>query len=423
MEHKDYGLIIPRIETREEGAEHLLLGAEWPVINNEGDWTSFWPEGERQNRNGIETYGCTVWATLNAIEAAIYQKTGIRVNYSDRYLANVARYKGILNPKIGADPHKIAELIRTVAGCLRDDRSPWSNDIKSSADFYDIQNISELMREGQQWYNEWELEHRWVFQLGSPEDKEVLLKDALTKGPVCVSVVAWPQDTQGIYTKPSGSLDNHFTGLIRYDGDHPISGDSYPESEGDFEKKLAPLYNFSIAKVFYLNPAKSKLDWVQSMINWIKSIVPFLQKQVEEKVKENTPISPLTRNSINLLAKAIEVYESVNVALNNPGGLRYSPFQDGYIVQSTTGKKLATFATYERGWQALTHQIMIVCNGTSPAYNTKAKGIGLPDCSYLTLSQFLHIYAPRYENETERYVAFIENRMGVSRNVKMGDLI
>ena len=272
---RSYGLVLPeKIETREEGAEHLLGALGKPVINPSGDWTPYWPKGEKQNR-GFETNGCTVWATLNAIEALINFKTGMianvfSVNYSDRYLANAAKFKGILNPAIGADPHKIAELIRTVAGCLREDRLPWSDDIKTAADFYDVQNLAELMREGPRWYDEYILNHEWALRGGS---KERELKDALQRGAVCVSVQAWKYDGK-VYVKPDPkSFDNHWTGLMRYDGSNPIVGDSYPESEGDFEKILAPDYGFNIAKVFYLSEAKPTLNILQKILNVISEIL------------------------------------------------------------------------------------------------------------------------------------------------------
>src|SRR3990167_5927954 len=176
---KNYGLILPKIETRGEGAEHLLGSLAKPIIKPDQDWTKFWPSGEPQKKNDVETYACTVWATLNAIETLIKFKTGLDVNYSDRYLANAARFKGILNPSVGADPHKIAELIRNVVGCLKEDRLPWTDDIKTSADYYDVKNLAELMKEGRRWYDEYILNHEWVFKGGN---KETELKESLGKG-------------------------------------------------------------------------------------------------------------------------------------------------------------------------------------------------------------------------------------------------
>ena len=132
---KNYGFIIPRITNREEGSEHLLgsLDDEGTIINPRGVWE--WLNGEEQRKRGIETFACTVFATLRAIETEIKFKTGINIDYSSRYLANIAYKKGILNPQVGADPHKIVELIRTIAGCLGNDRAPWSDEIKTADDY------------------------------------------------------------------------------------------------------------------------------------------------------------------------------------------------------------------------------------------------------------------------------------------------
>lgn len=289
MEIKNHGLVLPeKIETREEGAEHIL-GEGDPIINPTGQWK--WLNGEEQRRRGIETNGCTVFNTLRAIQTLIKFKTGIQVNYSDRYLANVAKFKGILDPRSGADPHKIAELIRTVAGCLREERLPWSDDIKTVDDYYDVKNLTELMREGEQWYNEWEFRHKWVFNGGTPQEKAVRLKDALTKGTVCLSGVAWVFDSVNqYYIKQVGERDGHWTGLERYDGENPIIEDSYPESEGDFEKVLAPNYDSNIAKVYYLTLAQPKLTLMSYILTRMSELISAMAALFKKK-QEAPPIN------------------------------------------------------------------------------------------------------------------------------------
>ena len=288
---KNFGLIIPNIETKEEGVEHILGSSKLKgeVINPSGDWTAYLPDKEPQSKSGLETNGCTVWSILNAIETLIFFKTKTRVNYADRYVALYAKNKGILDPSVGADPHKIAELIRLTCGLLKEGRLPFS-DVVSKEEFYsEPVNWVELIKEGSEWYNEWDFSHEWVFRGGTPQEKRVKLEEALTKGTVCVSVVAWMFNSlKDWYEKPAGSVDGHFTMLPAAPKNNYVVFDSYD----GFIKYLDPFFDFSIAKVFYLNPSKPKLDWIQSVINWIKSYLPFLKKQVDAVAPINFELPP-----------------------------------------------------------------------------------------------------------------------------------
>ncbi len=252
----NYGLILPeKIETREEGAQHILGASTVPgrVINPSGDYLQAVPDREPQSKDGVETQACTVYGTLSALETLILYKTGIKVNYSDRYVANVAKNRGILDPYGGADPHKIAELIRTITGNLREDRCPWTGDIRSTDDYYNIvgQELATLMSEGPAWYKEWTMNHAWVFTGGTPQEKRTKIQDALTKGTVCVSGYAWSEQTD-VYVKPPGTTDNHWFQIISAIAEKPyIAFDSYDT----YLKNLDPLFDFSLAKVYFLTPA------------------------------------------------------------------------------------------------------------------------------------------------------------------------
>jgi len=284
---KNYGLIIPKIETKEEGVEHFLGSIEklrGMVINPSGDWTSYLPEKEPQNKRNVETFGCTIWGTLNALETLLKFK-GYNVNYSDRYIALVGKMKGEidLRKNQGANPHIVAELIRKITGCLREDRLPFSDDIKTIDDYYNISEtiLTELLKEGQRWYDEWELKHEWVFTGGKPNEKRLLLQQALQKGSVCVSVVAWYFDGKRYY-KPEGLVDNHWVQLVATPALKYIIFDSYDA----YLKELDPLYNFTIAKVFYLIPAQPKLSIIEKILQEIVKLIPILYFLVKKKLED-----------------------------------------------------------------------------------------------------------------------------------------
>lgn len=421
---KNYGLIIPEIKTREEGAEHLLGSKLRGFINEDGDWTKFLPVGELQNRGDFEPNSCVSHGSNSCIETLIKFKTGNELNYSDRALAIASD----TNPNAGNNPHKVCETIRVILGALPEKDLPHDSSVKTLEQYYS--GLTEPLKEkARTFWNSWKFSHEWIT---NPTKEN--LQTALRGGTVGVAVHAW-QFQNGVYVFPQGASPNHWVQLVKYDGENPIVFDSYSDNDNTpFLKKLDKNYPFKLAKVYYLEPnteappvsfkewLKKQLDAIQAFIN--DYLRPSVNKvaPIKEGIDE-TPPPPAEPSGIEKLGKAIEKYENVNKSLNNPGGLRYSPFQSGFIIQSTTGKKLATFKTYVGGWGALMHQIRIVCNGTSPAYTKEAKTLGLNSCSELNIAQFLHIYAPRYENETEKYIRFIETSTGYPRSTKMKELL
>lgn len=100
---------------------------------------------------------------------------------------------------------------------------------------------------------------------------------------------------------------------------------------------------------------------------------------------------------------------------NNPGALRWSPFQDGNVGG------FARFDNYEKGWKALLHQLRIVAEGKSPAYSTRAKiDYGLRDSSQLTLKQFFSVYAPSEDsNDPVRYAQNVARWLGIPVETRM----
>ena len=262
---KSFGFVEPVIT--EDNYVFGGLGVAGEIINPSGDWLPYIPHKEPQEFNNFDTFGCTVWGTLNALETLLEQK-GYSVNYSDRYIYSVAVNKGILDPNVGADPHKIAELLRKVTGNLREDRIPnrTDNKVEYYEGLYPI--LEELVKEGQEWYKEWELKHEWVWTYRenlTPQQKRERLQDALKKGTVCVSVYAWAIDENNLYFKPQGARDTHWTELLN---------DKYEvfDSYDTYVKQLEPLFDFGIAKVYYLVKAKKLSPW-QRFLKWFRDII------------------------------------------------------------------------------------------------------------------------------------------------------
>ena len=138
-------------------------------------------------------------------------------------------------------------------------------------------------------------------------------------------------------------------------------------------------------------------------------------------------------NRIPELAKYVQEFEgwelpsyknfwrgSISFRQNNPGNLRYSFYQSG------VKGGYSYFKDYETGRKALIHQLTIIANGTSPAYNRAAKDRGwkVKNSSELSLIQVFQIYAPSSDgNHPLKYAAFLAGKIGVSPTVQVKSLL
>lgn len=111
------------------------------------------------------------------------------------------------------------------------------------------------------------------------------------------------------------------------------------------------------------------------------------------------------------LAQAIKEYEghyfnSVSVRNNNPGNLRYSPYQVG------VRDGFAYFTTYNDGWEALLHQLTIAADGRSNLYDPE-----------MNLYNFFSVYAPSFENSPNLYASTVIKQLGVSPETKLKEFL
>lgn len=198
------------------------------ALQIDGQWTHLLPLGEKQTKNGVETYSCISFACANQVEILFNRKFGLNPNYSDRALAIAS------NTEIGGNtPNEVYETARKILGFIPEELLPFSDDIQSFEDYHSPKPLNKkYYDEGRKWLNQYDLKHEWINT--NPQS----LMEALQYSPIAISVDAW-RENNGYYFKPKGSQDNHFTLLVGYkENDHWLIYDSYPETEGDFIKKL-----------------------------------------------------------------------------------------------------------------------------------------------------------------------------------------
>ena len=421
----NHGLIIKKVETKEEGAEHLLGSIKkfkGVVINPSGDWTPYIPEGELQNKGKFEPNACVSFGTNNCIETLIRFHTGQFENKSDRALAIGSG----TDPNRGNDPHTVAEYARKKLGFAPEDALPFNSLIDTLEKFYSPNPLTQNIFDSAVPFNsKWEMNHEWVFLNGSAESKKKLLKEALKVGTVGVSVYAWESD--GLrYTKPQGATDNHFVQLVGYDsGDCPFIFDSYAETDGTpFIKRLDPLYNFDIAKVFYLSPAQPKLSILQKILDLIKKIVGIQTVLVEKKLEEKPitpidetpppPVKPPEKDNLFLWAQGHRKAEgwypgSRSWRNHNPGNLKFTEYTRGLGASGADSGNFCIFPNYATGFEALKTLLKDAATDKLKSYK-----------STMTIKEFCQVFALPPDNH---YANVVADEIGVKPDIQIKNIL
>lgn len=246
----NHGFIKPTVKPE----EHVLgfSPTPQPILRPDGQWIDLVPVSEQQFTKSFDTFGCTVFGTLNCLEILKKQINLQEENFSDRftYIASETRPPG-------NDPQVVAESIRK-AGTVLESSLPFSQDISSLEEFVSIDDskMGELIMEGLNWIKKYGFKHDWVFKEALPLPvKQAKLMEALTLSPIGISVRAWQMGEKGLYYKNPGEEDTHWCALVGYvKGSHWVVFDSYPNVQGSSIKLLEWDYDFGFAKRYFLNP-------------------------------------------------------------------------------------------------------------------------------------------------------------------------
>ena len=210
------------------------------VLQPNGQWDLFLPENEIQIRD-FETWNCTAFATLNVLETLLKRKFAGDYNFSERYVGVMA---GTDPEKGGNDPQTVIETIRTKSGIIKDFYIPFDK-AKTIEEYYSPKPmLQSLINIGLDWLKVFEIKHEYV------ENKPKYIKKTLRMSPLGVSVYAWVQDDKtGLYVKPEGEKDTHWTTLYGYEENKFWKVfDSYD----NVKKQLDWNYNFSFVKRYYV---------------------------------------------------------------------------------------------------------------------------------------------------------------------------
>ena len=132
----NYGYLEDEIQPEDYVLGSLQLPTE--VIQDDGQWDAFIPTDEIQRNEYFDTYNCTGYGTLNALEFLFKRLFSETRNWSERYVGIAA---GTYPP--GNSPKKVIETIRKECGLLDDELLPLNapkGDEMKSVEEYDDNN-------------------------------------------------------------------------------------------------------------------------------------------------------------------------------------------------------------------------------------------------------------------------------------------
>lgn len=269
--------IYPKIEK-----QHYRFGSNNfadVVLRPNGDWRDYPPEAEEQNKWGVESSACYVYAPQHAVETIQEERFGlINEDYSARF--NALKSNGT---EYGGDPLAAGESMRN-DGLIPEALMPFSEIIKSWNDYHSWKGTDQQKCEevGKKFTEDWKLNYDIVFERDETvEVKYQKLREALKRSPVPISVLAWYSDAQGIFTKPEGTQDNHLTLCVYVDEQNrPYFWDTY----SPFLKIGEPFYNSDFAMRWHVEKKEASnddeyesTDIGSVLIKWFKYILKFFK--------------------------------------------------------------------------------------------------------------------------------------------------
>lgn len=221
------------------------LGAEAGEINPTGKWSKYAPtRKELQKRNGFETSNCTNFGTAKALIAlAKFKGYEFPDDISERHTGVETG-----TTYTGNDPFHVIDVIAKKCGVVHDSLLPWTTEDSYETYYAPRPMTHDLRVAGQSVLRKTNIHYEWVFNNNSkisPQEKRELLKQALKRGTVCVSVRAWEKKGD-VYTKKVGAVDGHWVWLPELD----VADDQYEP----YVKRLEENYDFNMAIVYFMAP-------------------------------------------------------------------------------------------------------------------------------------------------------------------------
>ena len=259
-ETKNFGYLPDTIDP----ADYVLGSLQIPteVLVENGQWDAFIPQDEIQRTENYETYGCTIFGTLNALEFLFKRLFGETRNWSERFV-----YIFTETRPPGNSPKKIIEAIRKQCGLIDDDLLPMSK-APAYEDYIQPDPLPVLLTwKGEDFLKETKINYEWVFNDNQIHNRNEAIKTALRYSPVGIAVAAWTYDyDKKVYVRPKDAVDNHWVCLYGYEEE------SFFKCYDSYDKTLKRLdWNFGFERALRYRIEKiTYKPWYQFIKNFFK---------------------------------------------------------------------------------------------------------------------------------------------------------
>jgi len=234
------------------------------ILNPSGQWDKYLPDSEVQRTPAYETFGCTIYGTENILQILENFHYEEKNEYSERYNYNIAG----VNPP-GHDPHDAAESFR-LSGVIPYDDLPMT---KTFAEYKTPRPVpAELISKGKNYALE--LKHQWLWTRSvKKEDRDVLFKHYLLRGPVAVSVTAWWEEN-GVFVD-RGQPNTHWVVIYGWNDLGWKAFDSY----APHQKVISYDHNMECAKQYQLAARDPRIPLMKRIINLALKLIGLLKEQ------------------------------------------------------------------------------------------------------------------------------------------------
>ncbi|MEK6880130.1 MAG: hypothetical protein AABY22_11000 [Nanoarchaeota archaeon] len=154
--NKNYGY-VPDIVSDED---YVFGGLNLPteILQENGQWDEFIPADEIQRTERYDTFGCTIFGTLNALEFLFKRLFGETKNWSERFVYIFSQTR-----PPGNSPKTIIEAIRKQCGVIDDDFLPILK-AETYEDYIQPDPLPVLLTwKGEEFLQNYKINYEWTF--------------------------------------------------------------------------------------------------------------------------------------------------------------------------------------------------------------------------------------------------------------------
>lgn len=369
----NYGFVPPQPDERDKvfGAFNSLPKV---VRNPSGNWYNYLPLFEKQFGTSWDTYGCTIFGTLNAFETLLKLIEGVEYNFAERYNYNLINLEAP-----GADPKVAAQSIHEF-GVIDQKELPF---VDNQKEFKTPRPINDDLKEkGEEWLKKYNFQYEWVYQDESDLKKQRdLIRECLKYSPLGVSVSAWTMNDHMEFD--STMPNNHWCLAFRIDDDGKVwIFDTYEQTV----KILSASHDIRYCMRYHLTAYEEEVkraSIVLQILNAVLNLFGLIKKKEQIEEMEFIPIKPMTNKDkfiqvcLDALDKDITPQDLIKdevACAESISTLLKKVFPDFPIVASTKDLDLKLFMDkrFERVLEGKKGDIII-----SPRTNTTFGHVGV----------------------------------------------